>query len=58
MESAQAYDPSKTLEFTNLNQLKKKSVRGLLRKRAKKYECTSLPTFFNPIIADSEASSD
>ncbi len=28
-----------TVEFSNFNQLKKKSVRGLLRKRAKKYDC-------------------
>ena len=26
-----------TVEFLNINELKKKSVRGLLRKRAKKY---------------------
>lgn len=28
-----------TVEFLNINMLKKNSVRGLLRKRAKKYEC-------------------
>ena len=31
-----------TMEFLNLNMLKKKSVRCLLRKRAKKYECKDL----------------
>lgn len=28
-----------TVEFLNINMLKKNSVRGLLRKRAKKYDC-------------------
>ena len=31
-----------TVEFHDFNQLKKKSVRGLLRKRAKKYECKGI----------------
>ena len=30
-----------TVEFLNINELKKKSVRGLLRKRAKKYSKSS-----------------
>ena len=30
-------DPSKVVDFEDFNQIKKKSVRGLLRKRAKKY---------------------
>jgi hypothetical protein len=30
---------SKVVEFEDINQIKRKSVRGLLRKRAKKYEC-------------------
>lgn len=30
---------SGVVEFEDFNKLKKKTVRGLLRKRAKKYEC-------------------
>lgn len=31
-----------TVEFLNINMLKKNSVRGLLKKRAKKYDCKEL----------------
>ena len=31
----------RTVDFENVNQIKKKSVRGLLKKRAKKYESAS-----------------
>ena len=30
---------SETVDFENIKELKKKQVRGMLRKRAKKYEC-------------------
>lgn len=33
---------SGVVEFENFDKLKKKNVRGLLRKRAKKYECKFL----------------
>ncbi len=29
-----------TVDFEDVNKLKNKKVRGLLRKRAKRYECT------------------
>ena len=34
-----------TVDFHDINQLKKKSVRGLLQKRAKKYACIFLILF-------------
>ena len=36
------------VEFEDFNKLKKKNVRGLLRKRAKKYEC--IPKYIKFII--------
>lgn len=39
---SQEHAPEGTVEFHNFNQLKKKTVRGLLRKRAKKYDCNQL----------------
>lgn len=32
---------TRTVDFENINQIKKNSVRGLLRKRAKQYESAS-----------------
>lgn len=37
MEESKAARPDNVFDFENVNQIKKKSVRGLLRKRAKKY---------------------
>ncbi len=42
-----------TVEFSNFNMLKKKHVRGLLRKRAKKYDCKVF-TCTKSDIADEE----
>jgi hypothetical protein len=33
-------------DFENVNMIKKNSVRGLFRKRAKKYECTLINDYF------------
>ncbi len=40
-ESTAVLRNEKTFEFENVNQIKKKAVRGLLRKRAKKYDSES-----------------
>ena len=41
--------PEGTVEFLNINQLKKNTVRGLLRKRAKKYECKSNSPYIDDV---------
>lgn len=33
------YKAANVVDFENVNQIKKKAVRGLLKKRAKRYEC-------------------
>lgn len=39
-EKQKPKNESGIVEFEDINKLKKKKIRGLLRKRAKKYECT------------------
>lgn len=48
--------PPSTVEYANFNLLKKKSIRGLLRKRAKKYECKYYWIYILGIADESEGS--